>query len=50
VPEAERIVSADLPPEEAAENVSSLKRMLPQGNQPAARRARSAQGSTASRS
>ena len=50
VPEAESIVSAGLPPEEAAESVSALKRMLPEGSQPAARRSRSAERSAASRS
>jgi len=49
VREAETIVSAGLSPEEAAENVSSLKRMLPNGEQPA-RRARSAERTSASRS
>jgi Flp pilus assembly protein TadD len=49
VREAETIVSAGLSPEEAAENVSTLKRMLPNGEQPA-RRARSAERSSPSRS
>jgi Flp pilus assembly protein TadD len=50
VREAETIVSAGLSPEEAAENVSTLKRMLPNGEQPATRRARSAERSSPSRS
>jgi Flp pilus assembly protein TadD len=50
VREAETIVSAGLPPDEAAESLSSLKRMLPNGAQPPARRARSAEGSGAARS
>jgi Flp pilus assembly protein TadD len=49
VGEAETIVSAGLSPEEAAENVSTLKRMLP-GGAPPARRSRSAERSDASRS
>jgi Flp pilus assembly protein TadD len=43
VPEAESIVSAGLPPDEAAESVSTLKQMLPRGDQPTPRRARSAE-------
>jgi Flp pilus assembly protein TadD len=50
VPEAESIVSAGLPPDEAAESVSTLKQMLPRGDQPTPRRARSAETSSASRS
>jgi Flp pilus assembly protein TadD len=50
VGEAESIVAAGLPPDEAAESVSALKQMLPRGNQPAARRARSAETGIASRS
>lgn len=48
VGEAESIVSAGLSPDEAAENVSTLRQMLPRGDQPAARRARSAERSGAS--
>jgi Flp pilus assembly protein TadD len=50
VPEAESIVSAGLPPDEAAESVSTLKQMLPRGDQPTPRRARSAETGGASRS
>jgi Flp pilus assembly protein TadD len=50
VPEAESIVSAGLPPDEAAESVSTLKQMLPRGDQPTPRRARSAETGSASRS
>jgi Flp pilus assembly protein TadD len=50
VNEAETIVSAGLSPEEAAENVSTLKRMLPGTGQPPARRSRSAERTDASRS
>jgi len=50
VGEAETIVSAGLPPDEAAESVSALKQMLPRGDQGSARPARSAERSNASRS
>jgi Flp pilus assembly protein TadD len=43
VGEAETMVSAGLPPDEAAESVNALKQMLPRGDQPAARRVRSAE-------
>lgn len=49
VGEAETIVSAGLPPNEAAENVNTLKQMLPHGDQPGARRARSAGTASATR-
>jgi Flp pilus assembly protein TadD len=43
VSEAESIVAAGLPPDEAAESVTALKQMLPRGEQPAPRRIRSAE-------
>ena len=43
VGEAESIVAAGLPPDEATESVSALKQMLPHGDQPAPRRIRSAE-------
>jgi Flp pilus assembly protein TadD len=50
VDEAESIVAAGLPPDEAAESVSTLKQMLPRGDHPTPRRARSAETRGASRS
>jgi Flp pilus assembly protein TadD len=51
VAEAETIITAGLPPDEAAESVSSLKEMLRNdGSKPSAKRARSAATTGASRS
>jgi Flp pilus assembly protein TadD len=49
VGEAESIVSTGLTPDEAAESVSALKQMLPRGDQPAARPARSAETARSAR-
>jgi Flp pilus assembly protein TadD len=50
VGEAESIVAAGLPPDEAADNVTALKQMLPRGDQPASGRPRSAETAHSSRS